>query len=183
MINYLEKKRQIGVHMKHKIIILFLSILLTFSLSGCGQTSLVDFQNDMDVFLKDITKIDTQMNTIDPDSEYAVKEMLECLDAMNNSFKLLAEIDVPDEFASIETLADEASEYMILALHYYNEAFEDPDSYNSAKGDAALQYLQRALLRKEYIAIILQGGTPEGEGVTISYEDTDTPTTPTDSNN
>lgn len=169
--------------MKHKLMILFVSILLSFSLSGCGQTSLVDFQNDMDVFLKDITKIDTQMNTIDPNSEDAVKEMLECLDAMNNSFKLLAEIEVPKEFAAIETLADEASEYMNLALQYYNEAFEDSDSYNSAKGDAALQYLQRALVRKEYIAIILQGGTPEGEGVTISYEDIDNSANPTNSNN
>lgn len=166
--------------MKHKILLLLLSILLTFSLSGCGQTSLVDFQSEMDVFLKDITKVDAQMNTIDPDSEDAVKEMLECLDAMNNSFKLLAEIDVPREFSSIESLADEASEYMTLALQYYNEAFEEPDKYNSAKGDAALQYLQRALVRKEYIAIILQGGTPEGEGVTISYENVDSSSNPDD---
>lgn len=159
--------------MKHKIILLLISLTLAFSLTACGNTSLSAYKEDMESFLNDITKVDTQMNQIDPDSEDAVTEMLECLDAMNKAFEALAEINVPSEFSAIESLADEASENMNYALQYYTDAFSNLSSYDEAKGDAANQYLQRALLRKEYISIILQGGTPEGDDVVITYEETD----------
>jgi uncharacterized lipoprotein YehR (DUF1307 family) len=165
--------------MKQKIIMLFLAFILIFSLTACGNNTLATYEINMTEFLKDITNVDNQMNKIDPDSEDAIKEMLECMDAMNKTFKELAEIKVPKEFTSIETLADEAAEYMDMALENYTQAFANPASYDVAKGDLANQYFKRALKRKEYIAIILQGGTPEGDDVIISYDE-DSPKEPID---
>ncbi len=159
--------------MKQKKSVLLFAILITLVLTACGNNSLFTFQDDMNEFLKDITKVDVQMNKIDPDSEDAVKEMLECMDAMNKSFEELAAIKVPTEYIAIETLADEASEYMSMSLDYYTQAFTNLSSYDSSKGELASEYLKRALKRKEYIAIILQGGTPEGEGVIITYDTLD----------
>jgi len=159
--------------MKQKNRILLLAIALVMILTACGNSSLTTFQYNMNEFLKDITKVDNQMNKIDPDSEDAVSEMLECMNAMNKTFEELANIKVPTEFLSIETLADEASEYMDMALDNYSEAFSNPASYDASKGKLASEYLKRALKRKEYIAIILQGDVPEGEGVVITYDSLD----------
>lgn len=159
--------------MKSKFRIFFFVCILFFTLTACGKNDLSTFENDMNDFLKDITKVDNQMNKIDPDAEGAIKEMLECLNAMNKSFKKLAEIKVPSEFSAIETLAKEASEYMDMALDNYTQAFTNPALYDANKGALASEYFKRALKRKEYIAIILQGGTPEGEGVIISYDSTE----------
>ncbi len=159
--------------MKHKLLVLILTLTFVFSLTACGTEDLTVYKSEMDSFIKEITKVDTEMNKIDPDSDTAVKEMLECLDAMDKSFHRLADIDVPAQFGSVESLADEAAENMDLALENYNIAFSTP-TYDEAYGNAANEYLQRALKRKEYISIILQGGTPEGDDVTITYEESET---------
>lgn len=163
---------RIGAFVKQKIIkILTLLIISTLFCVGCGRSTVSTFKADMEKFLVDLTKIDTQMNAIDPDSTNAVKEMLECIDALDKGFADLANINVPTEFSAIESLADEASEYMSMALENYNTAFATEDYYDESYGTVAAEYFARAMKRKEYIAIILQGGTPEGEGVSISYDD------------
>jgi len=149
-----------------------LLILVSLFCVGCGRSTVGTFKADMEDFLNKLTKIDAQMNAIDPDSSNAVKEMLECIDALNTGFKELADISVPTEFSAIESLADEAAEYMSLASDNYHTAFATADFYDESYGTIAAEYFTRAMKRKEYIATILQGGTPEGEGVSVTYGDT-----------
>lgn len=161
--------------MKKITFILLIFVVTMLSVFGCAQTELSTYKSDMHSFYKNIAKIDKQMNSIDPDSSTAVKEMLECLDALDNEFAVLADIYVPTEFYAIDSLADEASEYMTLAVENYNQAFATDGYYDSAYGDVAEEYLARAMKRKDYIATILQGEEPEGSDITVYDGETDIP--------
>jgi len=110
------------------------------------------------------------MNDIDPNSEDSVSELLDCLDELNVQFTILADIDVPKDFASIESLADEAGSYMTEAVSLYHEVFEASE-YDEATADVAKQNYDRAMMRLSYISTLLQGELPEGDNIIITEEE------------
>ena len=107
---------------------------------------------------------------IDINSDSVIVDTLICLDAMQEQFYLLAEMDVPKEFASVESLADEASEYMTEAVAIFHEVFE-ADEYDAAKADVATQNYDRAMKRLAYISTLLQGELPDDENLIITEEE------------
>ena len=132
--------------MKKKIITLLLATCFALSVTGCGENKdLTKYRKEMDEFFADIEIIHNKMNTIDAESE------------------------VPEEFSSLESLADEASENMSLAVENYHDAYSK-DSYNEYTAATADEYYARANKRLQYMIDILHGKMPEGDGVTITEE-------------
>lgn len=144
--------------------------LAGFSLSGCGEdAALEQFYTEMDDFTTQADMDFEALNQIDPLAESAVEDMLSAMDRLAVSFQTLAEINVPKQFASIESLADEAGSYMSEAASLYREAYSD-GGYNENIAVAAQENYSRAVRRMDYIAGILQGEMPTDDSVTITTE-------------
>lgn len=153
--------------MKNKFLLVLSAVLLVFSLTGCGEDpKLTKFKNDIESFCSDIATLDSNINNIDAQSESAPDELLDYLDQLEQSFKVLAEISAPEEYAYIEDLADEASAYMSTAVASYHEAFGD-NSYNEYTAEYARENYERAYLRVTVILQLLHGEDINIEGVTV----------------
>ena len=98
-------------------------------------------------------------------------ELLGYLDALAEDIEWMAELEVPEQFSAVESLADEADENMKQAVALFHAAY-DGDTYDDGSAQAALEYYNRANIRIQYIIVILHGEIPEGEGVTYTEENT-----------
>lgn len=156
--------------MKIKVL-LFTALMTAFCLSGCGKDAeLEEYKANMTTFTENVTDIKLRMDEIDTSSEDAVSELLDCLDELQIQFEDLAEMEVPQKFASVESLADEASSYMTEAVTLYHDVFEAAE-YDEATADVAVQNYDRAMTRLSYISTLLQGELPEGENIIITEEE------------
>ena len=155
--------------MKKRIVFLF--TLLCLCLSGCGKDQkLEEYNENISTFTQNIADISIRMEEIDTSSNTASSEVLACLDELQAQFLVLAEMEVPKEFASIENLADEASEYMTEAVRLYHEVFE-AEEYPEETASIAQENYNRAMKRLSYISSLLQGELPEGDDIIITEED------------
>ncbi len=156
--------------MKKKLLTLLLATCFTLSVTGCGEDEeLTKYKEQMDNFFTEVEIIHNKMNTIDEESEDALDDLFECLDALDSQFATMAAIEVPDEFSSLENLADEASENMSLAVENFHNAYST-DSYNEYTAATAKEYYTRANKRLQYMIDILHGKMPEGDDVIITEE-------------
>ena len=110
--------------LKRKILILMTSLLISISLTACGEEDPVmkQFKKDINQFCDQISKIDTEINSINADSEDAPDELLEQLDQLDTLFQTFGEMDFPEEFDYLEEIADESSSYMTTAVENYHKA-------------------------------------------------------------
>lgn len=163
--NYYEivtrEKTQGGVVLNKRFLPYILSVLLTaFLLTGCGKNDgtneLNSYQASMNTFCDNISYMNDQINALDGTGASDVKTLLKHLDTLDDQFSQMADLNVPDEFATIDSLADEASENMSMAVSYYHEAY-DSDTFNQNYADAAYEYYTRANVRLGYILQILHG--------------------------
>lgn len=155
----------------NKYKILGAAVICGFLLTGCGEDeALVSYQENMNTFFESAASYNDNMNSIDPNAEDAVSQLLSYLDGLQNEITWMAELDVPEQFSAAESLADEADENMREAVALFHEAYEG-ETYNEAVGQAALEYYERANIRIQYIITILHGEIPEGEGVTYTEEE------------
>ncbi|MDD3660913.1 MAG: hypothetical protein PHT89_09355 [Lachnospiraceae bacterium] len=157
--------------MNKKILIPFLLAGCLFSLTGCGKDqSLETYKENMTVFCDNIIAQNEVINSIDPASETATEDLLNSLDTIEAEFTTLADMEVPEQFSAIESLADEAGAYMTEAVSLYHEAF-GAEVYDDIKAQLAAQSYQRAIKRVQYIGDIMMGQLPDDENVEITYED------------
>ena len=171
MINLFKRKKRLRVS-------LVLSILLIFTITGCGKnTELENYKANMNQFFENIKIYDASINALalNPDSETAVSDLLALLDSMSVSFEQMASLDVPDGFPGVEQLADEASEYMSTAVSYYHQAYDG--EYDAALENVAHQNYEYANVRLQYIVSIIHGDIPEE---IFTYENGDDPSDPVD---
>ena len=151
--------------------LLIATLISAFCLNGCGKDAeLEKYNENMTVFTENVTDIKLRMEEIDTASEDAVSELLGCLDELQVQFELLAEMEVPQKFASVESLADEASAYMTEAVSLYHDVFE-AEEYDESTADVAVQNYDRAMTRLSYISTLLQGELPEGDNIIITEEE------------
>lgn len=150
--------------------IIGLSLFFAFLLTACGQNEeLTAYQEDMNTFFERAAEYNDQMNAIDRTSDTAVIELLGYLDAFAEDIEWMAQLEVPEQFSAVESLADEASENMKEAVALYHEAYGG-DQYDEGSAQAAREYYDRTNIRIQYIITILHGEIPEGEGVTYTEE-------------
>lgn len=153
---------------KYKTILV--TLLFVFLLTACGENEeLTAYQEDMNTFFERAGEYNEKMNAIDPESDTAVIELLGYLDAFAEDIQWMAELEVPEQFSAVESLADEADENMKEAVALFHAAY-DGESYDEGSEQAALEYYDRTNIRIQYIITILHGEIPEGEGVTYTEE-------------
>ncbi len=153
---------------KHKIgcAVLLCGLLLT----GCGNDEALEtYQEDMTTFFEHVSAYNDGMNSIDASSEDAVYQLLGYLDQLESEITWMAELEVPEQFSAVDSLADEADENMKQAVELYHQAYEG-ESYDENTAQIAREYYDRANIRIQYIITILHGEIPEGDGVTYTEE-------------
>ena len=161
-----------GYKMVKKLRVLCIIYLSALLLTGCGKDEALDeYQANMETFFNDIAEINDNMNAIDVTGEGYIEELLGYLDALDEEVAWMAELEVPEEFSAVDSLADQASENMSQAVSYYHLAYEG-EEYNVDMESAASEYYDRANTILQYIITILHGEIPEGEGVTYTEEST-----------
>ena len=145
---------------------LILALFLCMSMiAGCGEKEeLTTFKEEMKDFYAEVSVIESSINAIDEQAEDAVSALLIQLEQMSTQFQQLAELEVPEEFISVEDLADDAADYMYEAVRLYGEAYEE-DYVSDALIQAAAENYESAMKRVNYIAVLLQGEIPEGATV------------------
>lgn len=107
------------------------------------------------------------LSGIDPSSETAVGDLLSAMDSLSETFQL--DISVPEEFSSIEEIADEASSYMTEAASLYHEAYAD-GGYAENIAAMAQENYDRVVMRMNIISEVLPGETPTDASVTVTTE-------------
>ena len=146
------------------------TLLFAFLLTACGENEeLTAYQEDMNTFFERASEYNDKMNAIDRESDTAVIELLGYLDAFAKDIQWMAELEVPEQFSAVESLADEADENMKEAVALFHTAY-DGETYDEGSEQAALEYYNRTNIRIQYIITILHGEIPEGEGVTYTEE-------------
>ncbi|MBO5337873.1 MAG: hypothetical protein J6A94_12180 [Lachnospiraceae bacterium] len=154
--------------MKNRFKAIVTALIIFCFLTGCGANpELTQFRNEVDAFCTAISEIDTSINNVDADSDYAIAELLIYLKDLDAEFEVFAELDFPEEFDYLEVLADEASEYMTTAVNSYQEAYEG-DSYNEVTAEYAKENYIRAYKRIQIIISFLHGEEPDDVDLTIS---------------
>ena len=157
--------------MKNKLITLSLGLLTAISLTACGSDpELAKFKTQKDTFCTTISEIDTSINNLDAESEYAINELLGYLDDLDDEFHEFAQVDFPDEFDYLESLADEASSYMTEAVKSYHDSYSN-NSYNEYTAEYAQQNYARAYKRIQMIITFLHGEDPSEMGLSMSVEE------------
>lgn len=135
---------------------------------GCGEKEeLTVFKNNMSEFYEEVSSIESNIVSIDESSEDAVSTLLIYMEQMSLQFQHLAEMEVPQEFISVEALADDAFDYMKEAVRLYEEAYEE-DYISDPLIQAATENYISAMKRINYIAVLLQGEIPEGATIVES---------------
>jgi outer membrane murein-binding lipoprotein Lpp len=153
-------------------------------LTGCGSTSkdekaVAAFSSSISEFTSYLDSANEQINELDTTQKESCDELLDILDEMEIEFENLANLDVPDKYESVKTLAQGASKNMTQAVSYYHYFFEG-DTYDSDDSETAYEYYMRAMLEVECIGYILANedipeGLLEDSGIslTVSGETTD----------
>lgn len=161
---------------------LFFAVFFLFvTLTGCGKTedALIQYKSDMTDFTNHIEELVTSIDNIDLDSDTRTQELLGYLDEMDAAFAEMGNLPVPEQFANIEELADDASANLSKSVALYHQAFDVEGEYDPQIVNAALEYYSRAFKRLDYISTILQGELPEDESITIIHEGDEEESTPT----
>ena len=164
-------ERYLYINMKR--IYKMLSILLIcMILIGCGNTDKLDaYYDGMTTFNGNIQIITETLDLIDVEKTSAADQVCTQLDKLVEQFRIMSELEVPKNFNSCDELGDDAYSYMQEAARLYKEWAADADNNDENLVVMAKQNYERAMTRVNYISIILQGGIPEGEGVTITEEE------------
>lgn len=156
--------------MKTKIAALTLGLVAMLSFTACGSDPESEkFKTEIDDFCTSISEIDTSINNLDAESENAINELLGYLDELDAEFQDFAELDFPEEYDYLESLADEASDYMTEAVTNYHAAYSD-NSYNEYTAEYAKENYSRAYKRIQVIIAFLHGDEPEDADLSEATE-------------
>lgn len=139
---------------------------------GCGKqadSGLEEYKAGMTQFYDKLSYYDKSINGINPDSENAKNQLLAYLDEMNESYKAMAELTIPEQFDSISEIAVEAADYMQMADEFYHLAYDGV--FDEDNEQLAAQYYQRANSRAQVMLTVLHGEIPTGEGITVTTEE------------
>lgn len=164
------KGRTEYIFMKKRFLIVAIAAMM-LSFAGCGNTETLDnYYDGMQTFNGNIQIITETLELIDADKDSAANQVCTQLDKLVEQFRIMSELEVPKSFEGCDELGDSAYEYMQEADRLYKEWANDENADDQLVTMAKENY-ERAMQRVTYISIILQGGKPEGDGVTVIEED------------
>ena len=150
---------------------MIISVITALSLNGCGKTDKLDeYYEAVNTFNEEVGTIAGNMNNLDGEDASQSGALLQELDSLEEQFRVLSEVEVPDAFASNETLADEAYSYMQEAVSGFHEYYEN-NEVDYATFEVAKENYDSACLGVEDISTILQGEIPEGDNIEVIEEE------------
>ena len=156
--------------MDRKLVPLLLGAMCTITLISCGaDPKITQFKKDMDDFCASVSQLNDEINQIDAESENAPSLALDYLDKLDILFGNFAELDFPETYDYLEPVADEASQYMKVAVENYHLAYAD-GLYDEEKAEYARENSARAFKRVQVIVDILQGNVSDAETQSESIE-------------
>lgn len=158
---------------KKALLVLLCTMLVMVMASGCGKKTskeLDEYKENMEAFYDKLSYYDEKINDIDSASENAKYELLTVLDQMNEAYKAMALVSIPEEFMGISEIATEAADYMQKADEFYHMAYDN--EFDSDSEMLAQQYYERANSRARVILQVLHGEVPEGEGISVETQST-----------
>ena len=141
-------------------------------MAGCGKKdneAISKYKEEMTAFYDKLTYYNNAINEIDPNSESAKSDLLAILDEMNEAYKAMSELEIPQEFSGIADIATETADYMAMANEYYHYAYDN--EFDADNEQLAAQYYERANSRVNIMLQVLHGQTPSGDGVTVTTQD------------
>ena len=144
--------------MKNKKASLMAGLMVVSALlTGCGaDPEVTQFKNDLDSFCEKVAELDEAINDIDVEDENATSLALGYLDKLDVEFQNFAEMDFPEEYDYLESLADEAGDYMTESVESYHTLYE-ADEYDEDTAIYARETSARAFKRVQVIIDVLQG--------------------------
>lgn len=157
--------------MKKTLIVLGVLAISLFSFTGCNDDSeLNKYKREVEDFYEELAERNDAINAINSDTQAASSELLDELDKVNVAFKEFAALEVPREYISVESIADEAATLMDEAVTQYHQAFAG-ETINDFDAAMAYEKYCRAIIRINYIGDLFQGKKLEGEGISVIYEE------------
>ena len=157
-----ERKTQLeDMVLKKKKYSVIVCLLMAAMLTSCGaDPAITQFKKDMDDFCETVAELNESINKIDAGADNAPALALRYLDQLDEAFQDFADMDFPKDYDYLESVADEAGEYMSEAVRSYHVAYAD-DGYDEATAAYARENSARAFKRVQVILDILHGKTPE----------------------
>lgn len=148
--------------MKKKTIRLLAGLFAAVTLTACGtDPEITQFKKKVDTFCTSVAELHESINGIDAQADDAAELALTYLDQLDRQFQDFAELDFPEEYDYLESLADEAGNYMKEAVNSYHAAYEG-ETYDEDTAAYARENSARALKRVQIILSILRGEDPSG---------------------
>ncbi len=152
---------------KQRLFTFFTICALVGNLVACSSSNdLSAYEDSMSSYASQIQLIHTNIESLDVNSDGATDLALSYLDELNQVFLDMADLEVPEEFISIESLADEAASCMTESVNAYHTLFTTTP-YDEYSALLAEENYNRAMTRQYYIGEILQGKVPSGDDITI----------------
>lgn len=146
--------------MKHKILSLLAMSLSVLFLASCGtDPEIMTFMQDLEDFCTAVSDLNESINHIDAEADNAAALALDYLDRLDDQFQDFAALDFPEEFDYLESLADEAGEYMKEAVESYHQAYAN-DDYDADTAAYARENSARAFKRIQIILQVMRGEDP-----------------------
>ncbi len=158
--------------MRKKIAAILFSVLCVFSLCGCNKSddALAEYKANVENFYAEAEASNERINSIDAESETAAEELLDELDYVKTNFQNFADLEVPEEYESVESLADSAAQLMNDAVDMYHSSYEE-GTFNEFTAGMAYEKYCRAIETINAIGDILQGKTPQSDNITVTTEE------------
>lgn len=125
---------------KSKILILATTICLMM-LVGCGKKSPEEvLYSRLNDFYENVDAITTTINSIDPNAANAKADMLQNIDAMNNEFSSLQDLEIPSKYSEAAPQIAAAIVNMNESNHLYHQAFESEEIDQQTLANAGVYY-------------------------------------------
>lgn len=151
--------------LKRTFILSISAVMCALFLAGCGTEDPIEakFKKDMSSFCSDISTINKNMNQItevnsDEDMVAQLDTLYSNLNDLTDAFKVLSNINYPEKYEYLGTLAKEASDYMNEAATSYHKAYEN--GYNEEMEAYAKENYSRACKRMQFILSVVRGEDP-----------------------
>ncbi len=165
--------------MKKKLVVILVMTFVFSLFTGCekkitNEKEINEYTASMEKFFNELETIDKEINSIDAEAQGSVNELSKSFDKLQKSYSEMASLTAPTEnvpktFQYIDTLADQASDYMTQANDYLKDAYSDT-SYNENTVEVSMECYKRANKRVQYIITLLHGEYPQDDTIKFNEQ-------------
>ena len=148
------------------ISVCLISLMLLSSCSNSKLNALEEYKANMSSFFDAVQVYNDSINSIDMNDDGFKIVLLQNLDGLKAEFEKLKSYTIPEEFASISSITNDAADSMSSAVDLYHKAYDG--EFDQGAADEAFSYYTRANKELRIILQVLHGEDPSAvEGATF----------------